>query len=92
MQFCMAWVTRSASPPAGCSSLEALLARLDGVLDDLLELGALDCVEDVNHPLAVEAVPAAMVEQVPECVFRRLGKLGYSLDGLGPRSAAPQPP
>ena len=44
--------------------LEAVLARLDGVLDHLLELGALDSVQDVGHPIAVEAVPVVLVGQV----------------------------
>ena len=55
--------------------------RLDGVLDHLLELGALDRVQDVGRPLAVEAVPVALVGQVLEGVGRSLGKLEHVFDG-----------
>jgi hypothetical protein len=61
--------------------LEALLARHYSVLDELLVLGALDGVEDICHPLAVEAVLVALVGQVPEGVGRRLGQLEHVLDG-----------
>ncbi len=61
--------------------LEALLARLDCNLDELLELGALDGVEDVHHPFAVEAVSVALVEQVPEGDLRRPCQLDHVLDG-----------
>ena len=61
--------------------LEALLARFHGVLDHLLGLGALDRVEDVCNPLVVEAVPVALVGQVPEGSCLGLGQLKHALNG-----------
>ena len=55
--------------------LEAFFARLHSVLDHLLELGALDRVENIRHPLAVQAVPVALIREVPEGGYRGLGQL-----------------
>ena len=61
--------------------LEALLARLHGILDQLLELCALNHVEDICNPLVVQAVPVAFIREVPEGGCRRLGQLKHALNG-----------
>ena len=61
--------------------LEAVLARLHGILDHLLELGALDRVEDIRNPLAVQAVPVSFIREVPEGGYRGLGQLKHALNG-----------
>ena len=62
------------------SSRRSLLA-LTASMMTFFELWALDGVKDVRHPLAVEAVPVALVGQVPEGVGRGLGQLEHVFDG-----------
>ncbi len=47
----------------------------------LLELGALDCAEDVGDQLAIDTFSVALVGQVPEGGCGGLGQLKHALNG-----------
>ena len=61
--------------------LEAFFSCFDSILYHLLELGALYRVENIRHPLAVQAVPVALIREVPEGGYRGFGQLKHTLNG-----------
>ena len=61
--------------------LKAFFSCFDSILDHLLEFGALNRVEIICNPLAVQAVLVTFIREVPEGGYRGLGQLKHALNG-----------